>query len=186
MKKLSVLVALMLIITVGGVYATWNYARATNPITPGTASIGVKLETITYDDVAEGVITAAKSPDFAITIDQADSEFTAGLVTNGVINVTYTPYDNTVRQEIPMQFEVNGTLPGGIEINSNPIPLNNGRATSSVTITAANIAAAIDLNELKLPTVEAYTAFKNALGNGNITITISEYDAGEGYIPDPQ
>lgn len=27
MKKLSLLVALMLIITVGGVYAAWNYAQ---------------------------------------------------------------------------------------------------------------------------------------------------------------
>lgn len=185
MKKLSVLVALMLIITVGGVYATWNYARAINPIAPDVESIRVKLADRGETDVAEGVITAVVSQDFAITIDQADNDYNAGLVTNGGITVTYTPHPNAARNAIPMQFAVSGTLPNGIDIDSAPIKLNNGDPISSVTITAAEIAAAIDLNGLQLPTVAAYNAFLTALGDGEITITISEYDARESFTPEP-
>lgn len=174
MKKLSVLVALMLIITVGGVYATWTYFNAINPIVPVEASIRVTLAGTDSTDVAKGIISAVKSLDFAITIDQADSEYNAELNTVGGIDVTYTPHANATESAIPMQFVVSGTLPNGIVIDTTPIILNNGDPISSVTITAAEIADAIDLNGLKLPTVAAYTAFQTALGNGEITITISE------------
>lgn len=51
MKKLSVLVALMLIITVGGVYATWNYISAEL----NAASDAKTIDVVLADDIVEKV-----------------------------------------------------------------------------------------------------------------------------------
>lgn len=186
MKKLSVLVALMLITTVGGVYANWIYVRAINSIDPVTASINVKLAQPGETDAPEGTITAEKSDDFSLLIDQKEVGGGEAIwVTMGGIEVTYTPHANAARNAIPMQFALSGTLPDGIEIDLTPIKLKNGDPITSVTITAADIAAAIDLTDLDLPKLEDYNAFATALGNGEITITISEYDPREGYNPEP-
>ena len=96
MKKLSVLIALMLCVTIGGVYATWSYT-ASNDI---------------YDAFAEAKVTIADAvslgsngeykieSNLVLTVDQANDQHEAGLVFSSndgkdiYLKVTFTPNKN--------------------------------------------------------------------------------------------
>ena len=187
MKKLSVLVALMLIITVGGVYATWTYAQAIGAVANKQVEVHVKLADIAYTvdmNSTKGTIYASVSDDFSLEIDQKDATYDAKWVTDGDITVTFTHAPNATEEVqnngIIMHFSLSGTLPTGVVINTDPITLNNGQPTKLVKISAADIANAISLDGVNLPTEASYDAFMSALGNGDITITISEGIGGNG------
>ncbi len=96
MKKLSVLIALMLCITISGVYATWSYA--------GTDDIADVLSEskITIADVeltgANGVYTIESN--LVLVVDQANDNHEAELIFNSnnsqpiFLKVTFKPADN--------------------------------------------------------------------------------------------
>ena len=88
MKKLSLLMALAMLITVGGVYATWIYNEA--PAAVGFSSIGVQLEG--YDNTgSKGSISAVS--DFSLDIDDMGG-YVPGFVPSkqdGVVTITFTP-----------------------------------------------------------------------------------------------
>ena len=101
MKKLSLLVALILLVTVGGVYATWNYAR--NVVDPKQASATVVI-TGTQSST-KGTIEITSAPKRVIVDDtgaydhvaeiwfgdiNADSQ-PVGADQTGAITVTFTP-----------------------------------------------------------------------------------------------
>ncbi len=183
MKKLSVLVALMLIITVGGVYATWNYAYVTGNVDSVSRPITVKLD----DKVMSGEDSSTDKGTISITsnnvslvIDQDKPSYDAKWVTNGgKITGTFTPDDNATddvkNNGIPLQFTLSGTnLPSELTINYAPVNISYDDNDFNWTITAEQIANAISLARVNLPTVEAYNAFADALDNAEFTITISE------------
>ena len=194
MKKLSVLVALMLIITVGGVYATWNYTYATGSVNPvSNLPITVKLD----DKVMSGENSSTRkgtisiiSNDVSLVIDQKDSNYNPKWVTDGAITGTFTPDDNATdavkTNGIPMYFELSCTnLPGGLYITNGTGLIEGGNATKDWSIDAATIASMITFN-ITLDTPAEYDAFETALGNAEFTITIFEGPAGppEGFDPE--
>ena len=132
MKQLSVLVALMLIITVGGVYATWTYFNAIKPIDPVEASIRVTLAGTDSTDVAKGIISASVSGDFSLVIDQKEvGGGEATWVTAGKITGTFTPHDNATddvkASGIPLQFTLSGAnLPSGLTISTTTATITGG------------------------------------------------------------
>lgn len=96
MKKLSLLVALFMCLTIGGVYATWSYA-GTNDI--GDAFAEAKVT------IAEVQLTGANGTykvesNLVLTVDQANIDHDAKLVfasNNGeeiFLKVTFTPATN--------------------------------------------------------------------------------------------
>lgn len=96
MKKLSILIALMLCITIGGVYATWSYA-GTNDIADSFAEAKVTI--------ADAELTGANGTykiesNLVLTVDQANENHEAKLVfssNNGdeiFLKVTFTPATN--------------------------------------------------------------------------------------------
>lgn len=103
MKKLSVLIALVLCVTIGGVYAAWNYSQGT------TASVDVSREINMAQVVTNGIkgtITATPQNNFAFLVDDIpndpdpdnkgsfiDIKYKAVLVGTGdiKINFTYSP-----------------------------------------------------------------------------------------------
>lgn len=183
MKRLSLLIALMLAVTIGGVYATWNYAQ-------GTVAYREKFLTAHLTDkvvdTAKGVIDV-NIDGLTITIDDADNNHHGELTFGGSITVTFTPNEgadeNVDLYGIPLQFQLATT--DGYNYDGDPIftvitevqALNNGEATKSVTITGDELATLIRLNDFELPTVEDYSNFKTALHSGSIKITVSEAPA---------
>ncbi len=97
MKKLSILIALMLLVTVGGVYATWSYA-GTNDIADAYAEAKVTITDATLTG-ANG--TYKVESNLVLTIDQAtDDNHEAKLVFDSnnseeiFLKVTFTPSKN--------------------------------------------------------------------------------------------
>ena len=122
MKKLSFLIALMLCITISGVYAAWSYA-GTNDIADVYTEAKVTIADVELQG-ANGVYTITSN--LVLTVDQANSDHEAKLVfasnNNEAIflKVTFTPAanapqtikDNAVLTEIyyglttPMQYKM--------------------------------------------------------------------------------
>ena len=96
MKKLSALIAMLLCVTIGGVYATWSYA-GTNDIADAYAESKV---TITDAELtgANGVYKVESN--LVLTVDQANENHEAKLVfasNDGqaiYLKVTFTPASN--------------------------------------------------------------------------------------------
>ena len=103
----------------------------------------------------------------------------------GYVTVTFTPNqgaDSTVATNgVALQYVLGTTNNYSYENNAiftvNDAAQNLGTVNGSVTITAAQLEALIDLNALHLPTAEDYDAFKMALHSGSISITVSEAPA---------
>lgn len=100
MKKLSVLIALVLCVTIGGVYAAWNYSQG------DTASVNVSREINMAQVVTngtKGTITATPQNNFAFLVDDIandpdpdnegsfiDIKYKAVLVGTGDIKINFT------------------------------------------------------------------------------------------------
>lgn len=179
MKKLSVLVALILCVTVGSVYATWNYAQ-------GGAEKVVKyfddstVITPSVTDTAKGTIEV-DTTGLDIVIDDEGNDYYGDMTITGKVVITFTPSegaDETVANSgIALQYSLGTTT--DFTYNSNAIftvdsavqDLGTGK---SFEIDAAKLEQLITLNDLYLPTAEDYDDFKEALHSGGISITVSE------------
>ena len=181
MKRISILIMLAVLITVGGVYATWNYAQGSVSTTPENAEIMLAEK---IDDISKGTITVDMS-NFEILIDDA-GQYVAEAVMSGEIVITFEAADKAdadiIANGIAMQFKLSVTTPWEYEgtqiftVDTNPVILNSGAPTFSVTIPASQLESLITIGDITLPTVDAYTAFETALSQGNITFTVSEVE----------
>ena len=96
MRKLSILMALMLLVSVGGVYATWSYA-GTNDIADVLAEAKVTITDIKLEG-ANGTYTIESN--LVLTVDQADENHKAKLVFGSnndkpiFLKVTFKPATN--------------------------------------------------------------------------------------------
>lgn len=96
MKKLSILLALMLCVTIGGVYATWTYA-GTEDIADAFAEAKV---TITDAELTGANGTYKIESNLVLTVDQANEDHEAKLVFSSnnsdaiYLKITFTPASN--------------------------------------------------------------------------------------------
>lgn len=98
MKKISTLIALATVATIGSVYATWSYSGSTD-LTQTFALDGSTNVGITDKVSAEkGTITMDRS-NFSITIDDANGDYNAEFAATGYLEITYTP-SATVTDEV--------------------------------------------------------------------------------------
>ena len=109
MRKLSILIALILCVTIGGVYATWNYAQGNVASTTKYASMIITDKVV---DTAKGTITVDTS-NLIVTIDDSNNDFKGEMALSGYVTVTFTP--NTGADEdvsshgIPLQYSLGTT-----------------------------------------------------------------------------
>ena len=122
MKKLSLLIALCMLLTIGGVYATWSYVGSTDIIDAFAES-----KVTIADAVVEGTYGIYKiDSNLVLTVDQANDNHEAELVFGSnndqpvYLTVTFTPSvnapkaikDNAVSSELyfgvttPMQYKI--------------------------------------------------------------------------------
>ena len=96
MRKLSILMALMLLVSVGGVYATWTYA-GTDDIADAFAEAKV---TIADTELTGANGTYKIESNLVLTVDQANDDHEAELVFSAndgkeiFLKVTFTPATN--------------------------------------------------------------------------------------------
>lgn len=182
MKKLSLIVALAVVLTVGGVFATWNYGGSA--ATPGsqTVTVGVAEESLTG---VKGTIAVTGS-NLAISIDKAADSYTAVLVKSGTATITYTKdptasaTHNTVQLKASISVATAGnTYDGNDVIIIDTAEVNLGTYTTGVAQTIGfgagdkDLASCISIADITLPTYDDYLAFDEDV-EPIITITITD------------
>ncbi len=185
MKKLSVIIALALIVTISGVYAAWNYAQG------ATASVEITREinmAQVNTDSNKGSISATPS-DVAFLVDDG-GEYHTVLKGTGKFDITFTPSTGadaatisngikmiatiTVRSTNNLQY--NGVTPivAKTENNANVIDITPDGPAKNATLTVAQILNAVELCDVVLSTKLENDNFHVVLNDYTIVITISE------------
>ena len=195
MKKLSVLVALMLIITVGGVYATWNYFQyVTGTATQAETTITMialtdKVEAGEDSSTPKGTISVSPS-NLTISIDDDSGDHVGEFHVSDNITVHFEPADNATdavkANGIPMRFDLHCTELQGSTTWIATGRINNDTATKDFTITADTIEALLEQYwSVSLPTASDYEEFAAELAGKTITVTVYEYvDDGVHFDPE--
>ncbi len=186
MKKLSLLIALALIVTIGGVYAAWNYAQG------ATASVEITRE-INMAQVNtnsnKGTISATPS-DVAFLVDDGGNYHTK-LKGTGKFDITFTPSTGadatTISSGIKMIATISiksasdaptyeGIVPitTNTENNANVIDLTPDGASKTATLTVDQVLGAVKLCDVVLDTKKKNDDFHAVLNNYTVVIVISE------------
>ena len=184
MKKLSLLIALALIVTIGGVYAAWNYGQGP------TASLEITREiNMAQVNTSSNKGTISADPTNVSFLVDDKGGFVAELNGTGFFAITFTAADGadqTVKDNgIKMQATVtlksennlkyNGTVtPITVNASSNVIDITNGVAAKTATLNVSDIVNALVLADVTLTTKAENDAFHTALKDYTIVITISE------------
>ena len=191
MKKLSLLIAMILCVTIGGVYATWTYTKSTN-VMDDTIYTSLNLTKAT-NDASYGTYEVDTS-NLSMVIDpKAGTTHTTALYITGEIVITFTPgaYAPTEVKEnaVPTTFQFSVTNPNweyeGDKIvtfaHEEAETIDWGEADDNGVFTfvidADDLAGHIILTEFVLDTFAKYEAYNAALGQGQISITVSDGQA---------
>ena len=197
MKKLGLLMAMVTAVTVGGVYATWTYAKEQD-VADETVNLGLNLTSPEFNG-SYGTFHV-DTTGLSMKIDpKPGTTHTTALLIEGSIVITFTP--NAVATEeikengVAATFQFSLTNPNWVydpdgdlgEASAAPIvtlahsgaeaidwgePDENGVFT--FTIPAAEIATHISLTEFVLDTKADYDAYNTVLGQGQIALTVSD------------
>lgn len=195
MKKLGLIILMALVLTVGGVYATFDYARA-------------EVDSVTTEHLAKGIAAATENTkkgtisidvsQVLLKIDDTGSHKTGLGIGNSVIKVTFTPSEKAeplvVDEGINMKLEIsftNNTYKQGAD-NYAVFTTTTAYGTG-VTLAAdpkakkgdkfeytVDLSEYLTVSEIPLPTLSDYNAFagwflsSEVPGNAVVTITVSE------------
>lgn len=188
MKRLSVLIAMILCVTIGGVYATWTYTQNTD-IADEQIHMTMNLTDVAYSG-SYGTYKIDTSA-LKMNIDpKAGTTHDTALYITGQIVITFTP--NSVAPETVKENGVASTFQLTLTNNNwlyegQPIVTLAHNEAEEITwgqpdaqgvftfvISAEELAQHISLTEFTLDTKAKYDAFNLALGQGQITITVSD------------
>ena len=190
MKKVSILIALALLLTVGGVYATWTYAN--QPITAVSRTATIQMAALGTESEA-GVITPLFNG-ARIVIDDTGS-YKAGVTTEGSLDITFQPNagsPDNIKDGIIAEYYVEWTGANTYKDDENQdIAIFTTTSTSASPVTIAlttdsnadgayeasiSVADLVDLLDFTQPTVDTlseYTALSNVLSAGTFRVTVS-------------
>ena len=188
MKRLSVLIAMILCVTIGGVYATWTYTQNTD-VADEQIHMTMNLTDVAYSG-SYGTYKIDTSA-LKMNIDpKVGTTHTTALYITGQIVITFTPNSvapETVKENgVESTFQLTLTNDNWLYDGQKIITLAHNNAEEitwgepdemgvfSFVITADELTEHITLTEFNLDTKAKYDAFNTALGQGQITITVSD------------
>ena len=188
MKRLSVLIAMILCVTIGGVYATWTYTQNTD-VADEQIHMTMNLTDVAYSG-SYGTYKIDTSA-LKMNIDpKVGTTHTTALYITGQIVITFTPNSvapETVKENgVESTFQLTLTNDNWLYDGPKIITLAHNNAEEitwgepdemgvfSFVITADELTEHITLTEFNLDTKAKYDAFNTALGQGQITITVSD------------
>ena len=204
MKKLSLLIAMILVVTISGVYATWNYSRnvvdskqasatvvvtGTQSSTKGTITITAAPKRLIVDDtnadhVAElwfGDINAESQPvganqlgTVSVSFEPAATGADADVVANGIC----LAWDLTVSTPGAFDIDGDGQDDAIFVITTAHGHFNGGNACKVASINLNDYIKLNTVNDkpITLDTYAKYQAFENAIKSITFTLTVSEFD----------
>lgn len=185
MKKLGIIVALALVVTISGTYAAWNYTVANGNVADATATAGITLEAENTITVDSGTITVDISPDFKISVDDDGTHnakleitgsitisFTGSSATGDVkgLNLTCSASDNCTQYQGNNVFKYT-TLNANREVGDGSVD-----GYDKWVITGADLESLISLNgTVSAATSADYNLLKDAINGKTITLTVSAH-----------
>ncbi len=198
MKKLSLLIALAMIVTVGGVYATWNYAEtAMQDVTHEFKNLGITdVDTKTVSgSIAVTDTLILKIDDEGNFTPGWDSDVTAANAGN--LQMVFTPNpganDTTFTYTVTIKnntytpdggqavgiFKVNGDATAkadAVTVLTGTFNYTHGQSEiCKAVITLDDIKAVLVPNDaITLPTINDYTSYSTALADVELIVTIVE------------
>lgn len=188
MKKISLLIALCMLLTIGGVYATWTYTQATD-VADEAVNMNMNLTDVAYTGTYGTYQVDTSSLSMVIDPKEGTTHTTALYVT-GQIVIKFTPNtyapDNVKADAVPSTFALSVSSAEWKYEGTNIITVNHpgekhditwtpqGDGTFTYTIDAATLAGHLTLSEFSLDTKADYDAYNAALGQGSVVITVSD------------
>ena len=193
MKKLTLLIALCMLLTIGGVYATWTYTQNTD-VADEAVNMTLNLADVAYSG-SYGTYKVDVTGLSLIIDPKAGTTHTTALYATGNIVITFTP--NSVA---PADIKENGVASTYsfslantnwkfraqdqdqeqdiIKVNHTEkhdiVWTSNGDGTFSFTISAEDFMKHVSLTEFELDTKIKYDAYNAVLGTGSIVISVSD------------
>lgn len=187
MKRLGAIIAIALVLTIGGVYATFNYANG-GVVSLENEMISKELAGKTID-TAKGTISIKEDSNFKITVDDLDKNLhTKGSFT-GKTTINFTPAPLAAADvrangiKLKLKITVTGNEYDDGETTYKLFNISEEALTTGVTLNGnapirgdfeIDFADYITVTEIELSTPTKYDAYKTAFDNTTITFTISE------------
>lgn len=185
MKRLGAIIAIALVLTIGGVYATFEYANG-GVVSLENETISKELAGMT-DTTAKGTISI-KSNNFKITVDDFNNNLhTVGRFENKTtINFTPAPLADADVRANGIKLKLTIAVTGNEYVDGETtyklfniseealtgVTLNNDAAINGDFV--IDFTKYITVTEIELSTPTKYTAYSEAFNGTTITFTISE------------
>lgn len=187
MKKLSLLIVLCMLLTIGGVYATWTYTQSTD-VADESVNMSLNLTNVTY--VGTYGTYEIDQSGVKMTIDpKPNTTHTTALSISGNLVIKFTP--NAYASEevktgaVPSTYSFSLANANWQYNGQNIVTLNHSEnhsitwtpesdGTFTFTISADELAEHINLTEFNLDTKTEYDNYNTVLGQGSIVLTVSD------------
>lgn len=176
-----------MLLTIGGVYATWTYTQSTD-VADESVNMALNLTNVTF--VGTYGTYEIDQSGLSMTIDpKAGTTHTTALYINGSLVIKFTPNEyapEEVKEDAVASTYTLSLANTNWQYNSqNIVDLYNtsdnkitwtqqGDGTFTHTLTADDLADHISLTEFTLDTKADYDAYSTVLGQGSIVITVSD------------
>ena len=187
MKKLSLLIALAMLITIGGVYATWVYVQ-TDDVADETMNKAVSMSGVTFEG-SNGTFAVDVSG-LSIMVDpKPGTTHDTGLSVTGSAVFTFTPAtyapeavkENAVKATYSIalsnsswQYENQNIFTVNSYDDEIDWTLDEETGVFSFVLNADQITQILSISQFTLDTKAEYDAFDKALENGLIVFGISD------------
>lgn len=181
MKKIGLILSLCLVMVVGGVYATFNYAQGGVQNQNGDVTVSIDGAVTTTE---KGTITVSGNP--IIELDDTDNDLVVDMTISESLSVSFTANsgaDASVAEngiELKLVLSIDGTnLYNQTEIFKLKDAYTEGGVSLGIVKdgTTINLSDYVEINTISLPTYADYTEFAAIVNGSNapkITYTITE------------
>ena len=192
MTKLGLIILMALVLTVGGVYATFNYAQG--EVVSKNTTLNKSLATAKTES-AKGEI-AIDVEGFLLKIDDTGTNLKTGLDAQGSVTITFTPATGAdgsvvadgVNLKLEISFTNNTYTQNGVDYQvfkttdkynaTTGVVLGTGTKNGDKFEYTVSLGQYFTVSEIPLPTLADYNAFHTWFfaesGNAVVTITVSE------------
>lgn len=186
MKKISLLIALALCLTISGVYATWVYSQS-DDVADITGATAITMTEATFTGTYGTYSVDTSNLSMQVDPKVGTAHVTSLLIT-GDLTITFSP--NTY---VPDDIKNNGVASTyAFSLSNNDWKYNTeyiitvntdkhdiswtkaSNGTFTYTISAETLASYLTLTEFSLDTKAEYDAYDRVLTNGQVVITVSD------------
>lgn len=176
LKKIMAIILCAVLVTVGGVFATWQYATGT--VSEQTISFGTPIMADVSISEAIGTLQVDSSA-LSMKIDDTNNDKIAELIITGELKLIFIPHEDAapeIRENgIALKYTISGRgdpqYNGSSVFSFTEITETTEKGLTAV-ISAETIMRAIKINEISLPTYDDYQEFEKNLPTTLLSIKV--------------